>query len=103
MRQFLNERLPLTAFSAHLRKPLPKHINLLFSLGSLAMFCFYFRRATGAFLALYYSPSPEHAHNAVTYISKEVPFGSFVPGFAPLGRGAHGHHCLSASAPRRDL
>ena len=31
MRQFLNERLPLAAFSAHLRKPLPNHINLLFS------------------------------------------------------------------------
>ena len=38
MWQFLKERLPLAEFSAHLRKPLPKHINLLFSLGSLAMF-----------------------------------------------------------------
>ena len=85
MRQFLNERLPLAEFSAHLRKPLPKHVNLLFSLGSLAMFLLLLQAATGAFLALYYSPSPEHAHNAVTYISEEVPFGAFVRGLHHWG------------------
>lgn len=88
MRQFLNERLPLAEFSAHLRKPLPKHINLLFSLGSLAMFLLLLQAATGAFLALYYSPSPEHAHNAVTYISEEVPFGAFVRGLHHWGASA---------------
>ena len=88
MWQFLNERLPLAEFSAHLRKPLPKHINLLFSLGSLAMFLLLLQAATGAFLALYYSPSPEHAHNAVTYISKEVPFGAFVRGLHHWGASA---------------
>ena len=88
MRQFLKERLPLSEFSAHLRKPLPKHINLLFSLGSLAMFLLLLQAVTGAFLALYYSPSPEHAHNAVTYISKEVPFGAFVRGLHHWGASA---------------
>ena len=38
MKGFLKERLPLKEIGNHLRKPLPKHINLLFSLGSLAMF-----------------------------------------------------------------
>ena len=88
MRQFLNERLPLAEFSAHLRKPLPKHINLLFSVGSLAMFLLLLQAATGAFLAFYYSPSPEHAHNAVTYISEEVPFGAFVRGLHHWGASA---------------
>ncbi len=88
MRQFLNERLPLSEFSAHLRKPLPKHINLLFSLGSLAMFLLLLQAVTGAFLALYYSPSPEHAHNAVIYISEEVPFGAFVRGLHHWGASA---------------
>ena len=88
MRQFLKERLPLAEFSAHLRKPLPKHINLLFSLGSLAMFLLLLQAATGAFLAFYYSPSPEHAHNAVTYISEEVPFGAFVRGLHHWGASA---------------
>ena len=88
MKQFLNERLPLEALDTHLRKPLPKHINLLFSFGSLAMFLLLLQAATGAFLAFYYSPSPEHAHNAVTYISTEVPFGAFVRGLHHWGASA---------------
>ena len=88
IKQFLNERLPLEALDTHLRKPLPKHINLLFSLGSLAMFLLLLQAATGAFLAFYYSPSPEHAHNAVTYISEEVPFGAFVRGLHHWGASA---------------
>lgn len=88
MKQFLKKRLPLTEIGNHLRKPLPKHINLLFSLGSLAMFLLLLQAATGAFLALYYSPSPDHAHNAVTYISEEVPFGAFVRGLHHWGASA---------------
>ena len=88
MKQFLKERLPLTEIGNHLRKPLPKHINLLFSLGSLAMFLLLLQAATGAFLALYYSPSPDHAYNAVTYISEEVPFGAFVRGLHHWGASA---------------
>ena len=88
IKQFLNERLPLEALDTHLRKPLPKHINLLFSFGSLAMFLLLLQAATGAFLAFYYSPSPEHAHNAVTYISTEVPFGAFVRGLHHWGASA---------------
>ena len=88
MKQFLNDRLPLGEVMAHLRKPLPKHINLLFSLGSLAMFLLLLQAATGAFLALSYSPSPDHAHNAVTYITNEVPFGKFVRGLHHWGASA---------------
>jgi len=88
MRQFLKERLPLGNIATHLSKPLPKHINLLFSLGSLAMFLLLLQAATGAFLALYYSPSPDHAYNAVTYISAEVPFGAFVRGLHHWGASA---------------
>ena len=88
MKQFFNDRLPLGEVMAHLRKPLPKHINLLFSLGSLAMFLLLLQAATGAFLALSYSPSPDHAHNAVKYITEEVPFGSFVRGLHHWGASA---------------
>ncbi len=88
MRQFLKERIPLAEIGSHLRKPLPKHINLLFSLGSLVLFLLLLQAVTGAFLALYYSPSPEHAHNAVKYISEEVPFGAFVRGLHHWGASA---------------
>lgn len=46
---FVHERLPLESVDRHLRKPLPKHINLLFSFGSLAMFLLLLQAATGAF------------------------------------------------------
>ena len=88
MKQFLNDRLPFDGVMAHLRKPLPKHINLLFSLGSLAMFLLLLQAATGAFLALSYTPSPDHAYNAVKYISEEVPFGKFVRGLHHWGASA---------------
>ena len=88
MKQFLNDRLPYDGVMAHLRKPLPKHINLLFSLGSLAMFLLLLQAATGAFLALSYTPSPDHAYNAVKYISEEVPFGKFVRGLHHWGASA---------------
>lgn len=88
MKHFLNDRLPLDGMMAHLRKPLPKHINLLFSLGSLALFLLLLQAATGAFLAMSYSPSPDHAHDAVTYISEEMPFGSFVRGLHHWGASA---------------
>ena len=88
MKQFLSDRLPLDDVMAHLRKPLPKHINLLFSLGSLAMFLLLLQAATGAFLALSYTPSPDHAYNAVKYISEEAPFGEFVRGMHHWGASA---------------
>ena len=88
MKQFLKERLPLAEISEHLRKPLPKHINLLFSLGSLAMFLLLLQAVTGALLALSYSPTPDDAYDAVTYISNEAPFGSFVRGLHHWGASA---------------
>ena len=88
MKRFLSDRLPFDDVMAHLRKPLPKHINLLFSLGSLAMFLLLLQASTGAFLALSYTPSPDHAYNAVKYISEEVPFGKFVRGLHHWGASA---------------
>ena len=85
---FLRDRLPLKDMENHLKKPLPKHINWLFSLGSIAAFLLILQAVTGAFLAFYYSPSPDHAYDAVNYISKEVPFGGFVRGLHHWGSSA---------------
>ena len=85
---FLADRLPLKDVGNHLKKPLPKHINWLFSLGSMAAFLLILQAVTGAFLAFYYSPSPDHAYNAVNYISKEVAFGGFVRGLHHWGASA---------------
>ena len=85
---FFESRLPLSDVVNHLKKPLPKHINWLFSLGSMAAFLLILQAVTGAFLALYYSPSPDHAYNSVKYISHEVPFGAFVRGLHHWGSSA---------------
>ena len=86
--EFLAERIPIRSIETHVKKPLPKHINWLFSLGAMALFLFILQAATGAFLAIYYSPSPDHAYNSVNYISKEVPFGGFVRGLHHWGASA---------------
>ena len=85
---FLADRLPLRDVEDHFKKPLPKHINWLFSLGSMAAFLLILQAVTGAFLAFYYSPSPDHAYNAVNYISTEVAFGGFVRGLHHWGASA---------------
>ena len=80
--------MPLKDVEDHIKKPLPKHINWLFSLGSMAAFLLILQAVTGAFLAFYYSPSPDHAYNAVKYISGEVLFGGFVRGLHHWGASA---------------
>ena len=85
---FFTDRLPLKDVENHIKKPLPKHINWLFSLGSMAAFLLILQAVTGAFLAFYYSPSPDHAYNSVNYISKEVAFGGFVRGLHHWGASA---------------
>ena len=85
---FFESRLPLKDVENHLKNPLPKHINWLFSLGSMAVFLLMLQAVTGAFLALYYSPSPDHAYNSVNYISHEVAFGAFVRGLHHWGASA---------------
>lgn len=85
---FLESRLPLRIVENHLKKPLPTHINWLFSLGSMAIFLLILQAVTGAFLALYYSPSPDHAYDSVNYISHEVTFGTFVRGLHHWGSSA---------------
>jgi ubiquinol-cytochrome c reductase cytochrome b subunit len=86
--EFLAERIPLRSIEAHIKKPLPTHINWMFSLGAMALFLLMLQAATGAFLAIYYSPSPDHAYNSLTYISNEVPFGGFVRGLHHWGASA---------------
>ena len=85
---FLESRLPLRIVENHLKKRLPTHINWLFSLGSMAIFLLILQAVTGAFLALYYSPSPDHAYDSVNYISHEVAFGTFVRGLHHWGSSA---------------
>src|ERR1700683_1220617 len=61
-----------------LDEPIPGGARLAYIFGSGLLFIFISQVITGIFLALYYVPSPGHAHPPVAYITKSVPAGSFL-------------------------
>lgn len=58
----------------------PKGVGWSHIFGSSLLMLFVIQVATGALLALYYSPSPENALASVRYIEEQVAFGSFLRG-----------------------
>jgi len=65
-----------------MEKPLPAHTDWSATLGSVASLLFIIQIVTGIFLALYYTPSPEHAFASIHYIMDQVSLG-------PVLRGIH--------------
>jgi ubiquinol-cytochrome c reductase cytochrome b subunit len=54
---------------------LPKNINLLYTLGMVAMAAFMIQVITGILLLIYYVPQEEHAFTSVQMIMNQVPYG----------------------------
>lgn len=54
---------------ALLDEPLPAGTGWFFTLGSVLLALLAVQLATGAFLTLYYAPTPDHAYDSVRYIS----------------------------------
>ncbi len=71
-----------------LYKKLPSNLGWSATLGSLCAILFVLMAATGIFLAMYYSPSPDKAYQSISYIMNDVPFGSILRGFHHWGAGA---------------
>src|SRR5688572_2976402 len=69
-----------------LDEPLPAGTGWLFTLGSILLALTGIQLLTGAFLTLYYAPTPDHAYDSVRFIS-----ASFA------GRLVHGLHHYGAS------
>lgn len=55
-------------------------VGYLHSLGSLVLSLMLLLVITGIFLALNYSPSPDHAHDSIRFLERHVLFGKFVRG-----------------------
>jgi ubiquinol-cytochrome c reductase cytochrome b subunit len=68
-------------------RPIPGGSSWFYVLGSALAFIFTLQMVSGIFLALYYSPTPDHAYASVKYIQNEAPFGSFVRGMHHWGAG----------------
>lgn len=69
-------------------RKIPFGVNWLYTLGAATLFVFTLQAITGMFLALYYSPSPDHAYDSIQYIMNEVTFGQIVRGLHHWGASA---------------
>jgi len=68
-------------------RPIPGGSSWFYVLGASLVFLFTLQMVSGILLSFYYAPTPDHAYASVTYIQKEVPFGSFVRGMHHWGAG----------------
>jgi ubiquinol-cytochrome c reductase cytochrome b subunit len=63
---------------ADLGRPVPPHLNSLFSLGTVAATFLAVQVVTGGLLLLYYRPSENSAHESLEHILSDVPSGWLV-------------------------
>ncbi len=86
---WLDERAELSrTFSPLLFRKIPRGVGWWYTLGSATLFAFALQVVTGIFLAMYYSPSPDHAYDSVEYITNEVALGSLLRGLHHWGASA---------------
>jgi len=82
---WLDERLDLQGMYKNILdrpEPLGTWWN---TLGSASLFLFLLQGATGIFLMVYYTPSPDHAYDSIQYIMNGVAFGWLVRGIHHWG------------------
>lgn len=85
---WLEERIQIRAIKVALfDRKIPKGVNWAYTLGSASFFLLILQIVTGIFLAMNYSPSPDHAHASVQYIG-QIPMGAVVRGFHKWGATA---------------
>lgn len=87
--QWVDERVGLTELLVALFKRLiPKGVGLWYTVGFASVLVLINQFVTGALLAMYYAPTPDHAYDSILYISNEVTLGSVVRGLHHWGASA---------------
>ena len=82
---WLDERIGFNELYTNLLdRPEPK-TSWWNTLGSASMFLFILQGLTGIFLTVYYTPSPDHAYDSITYIMEGVAFGWLIRGIHHWG------------------
>jgi quinol-cytochrome oxidoreductase complex cytochrome b subunit len=82
---WLDERLGFNdLYTNLLDRPEPK-TSWWNTLGSASLFLFILQGITGIFLTVYYTPSPDHAYDSITYIMEGVAFGWLIRGIHHWG------------------
>jgi quinol-cytochrome oxidoreductase complex cytochrome b subunit len=83
--QWLDERIGFQGiYKSTLDRPEPKG-NWWNTLGSATLFLFILQGITGIILTAYYTPSPDHAYDSITYIMNGVAFGWLIRGIHHWG------------------
>lgn len=79
--KWLDERIGLADLRrVLLDREVPSRLTWWHTLGSATLATFLVQVITGAVLATFYAPAPDHAYDSVRYIERVVPAGSFVRG-----------------------
>ena len=87
--RWLDERLDLTAIRRSLLdRPVARGLTWWHTLGSATLAVFIVQVVTGVVLAMYYSPSPDHAHESIRYVEGVVRSGTVVRGIHHWGSSA---------------
>jgi len=83
---WFEERLGVDAlWSALFRRKIPYGVSWFYTLGFVSIALFIVQAVTGSVLAMYYSPSPDHAYDSIQYIMNELPYGSVIRGIHHWG------------------
>ena len=86
MRDWLDSRTGFRAAAKHLLdEPLPRGVGWWFVTGSIVLFLLSVQLLTGIVLAIYYSPSPDHAYDSVRFIMERVTLGRVLRGLHFFG------------------
>ncbi|MFN2121555.1 MAG: cytochrome b, partial [Anaerolineales bacterium] len=83
--EWLDERLDLNGLYKNILDRAEPKGNWWNTLGSATLFLFVLQVATGIFLTVYYTPSPDHAYDSITYIMNSVAFGWLIRGIHHWG------------------
>jgi ubiquinol-cytochrome c reductase cytochrome b subunit len=87
--RWVDERIDLMGIRRTLLdRPVPHNLTWWHTLGSATLAVFIVQVVTGVVLAMYYSPSPDHAHESIRYLERAVASGAVVRGIHHWGSSA---------------
>ena len=87
--RWIDERINLTRIRRSLLdRPVSHDLTWWHTLGSATLAVFMVQVVTGVVLAMYYSPSPDHAHESIQYLERVVDSGAALRGIHHWGASA---------------
>jgi ubiquinol-cytochrome c reductase cytochrome b subunit len=84
--RWINQRVDLDSIrETLLERKMPSGLTWWHTLGSATLTVFLVQVVTGVVLAMYYSPSPDHAYESIRYLERQVVSGSTLRGIHHWG------------------